>query len=84
MMENRSFETEEDQEEKEQRTCPVCNKIGDWSHVLKCEGTKISRNQILNKRFRNMHTEITIRIVGLKNEDQLQKIGKCVIKYKYK
>lgn len=52
----------------------MCNKVGDWSHVLKCEGTKISRNQILNKRFRNMDTEITIRIVRLKNEDQLQKI----------
>jgi hypothetical protein len=34
----------------EQRICPVCSKGGGvWSHILRCEGTKISRNQILNK-----------------------------------
>jgi hypothetical protein len=54
---------------------------GDWSHILRCEGTKISGKQLSNKRFRSMDTEITIRIASRKNKDQLQKVGMCMIKY---
>jgi hypothetical protein len=41
----------------------MCSKE-DWSHTLRCEGTKIWRDQALDKRFRNI-VEIGIRrIIG--------------------
>jgi hypothetical protein len=43
----------------------------DWTYMQGCEGTKIWRDQILDKRFRNIDAET--RIVGCKNEEQWQK-----------
>jgi hypothetical protein len=36
------------------------SKEEDWSHILRCEGTKIWRDQSLDKRFRNIDAEIGI------------------------
>jgi hypothetical protein len=55
----------------EQRICPICGKEEDWSHIQVCERTKISRDDIYNKRFRCIDTEIIIRrIFGFKNIEQ--------------
>jgi hypothetical protein len=45
----------------EQRVCSMCSKEEDWGHVLRCEGTNIWRDEILDKKFRNVDTEIGIR-----------------------
>jgi hypothetical protein len=48
----------------------------DVSHTLKCDGTKIWRYSILDKRFKNIGTEIDIRRrVGFENKEQWNKIG---------
>jgi hypothetical protein len=49
----------------------------DWSYTQRSEGTKVWRNQIFDKTFRN--TDVETRIVGCKNEEQWQKtdIGIC-------
>jgi hypothetical protein len=47
------------------------SKEEDWSHILRCEETKIWRDDILGKRFKNVNEEICIRrIVGCKNKEQ--------------
>jgi hypothetical protein len=43
----------------------------DWSYTQRSEGTKIWRDQNLDKRFRN--SDAGTRIAGWKNEEQLQK-----------
>jgi hypothetical protein len=61
--------------------CPIRSKAEDWSHILRCEGAKIWRRQILDKRCRNIDPEIGIRrTVGCKNKEQWEKIGVCMIK----
>jgi hypothetical protein len=40
--------------------CPTCSKQEDWSHILRCEETKIWRDEILDKRFGNFDAEIII------------------------
>jgi hypothetical protein len=43
----------------------------DWSHILRCERIKIWRGQNLEKRFRNIDAEISIRrieSIGRKQE----------------
>jgi hypothetical protein len=47
--------------DNEHRVCPICSKAEVWGHMLRCEGTKIWRNQILGKRFKNIDPEIEIR-----------------------
>jgi hypothetical protein len=43
---------------------------------LRCEGTKIWRDQILDKRFRNIGARIGIRrILGCNKKEQCQNIG---------
>jgi hypothetical protein len=39
----------------------IHSKQEDWSHMLKCLGTKICRDQILDGRCRNTGAEISIR-----------------------
>jgi hypothetical protein len=63
----------------------VCRKGGESSHKLRCEETKIWRDQILEKELRNVYAEIGMRrIVGCKKKEQWQKIGVCMNKYKEK
>jgi hypothetical protein len=53
----------------------VCKKE-DWSHILRCEGTKNWKGTILDQRFRGINAEICItRITGCKNKQQWQKTG---------
>jgi hypothetical protein len=35
----------------EQGICPICIK-GDWNNIFSCAGTKICRDEIVDKRFR--------------------------------
>jgi hypothetical protein len=43
--------------------CPCLPKV--CSHILKCGGTKIWRDLILDSRFKNINSEISIqRMVG--------------------
>jgi hypothetical protein len=50
--------------------CPMCSKEETWSHILRCAGTKISRDEVADRRCRNMNAEIGVRrITGHKNEE---------------
>jgi hypothetical protein len=52
---------------------------------LRCGGERVWRNENLNKRYRNIDTEISIRIiVGCNNKDQWQETGIHIIKCKEK
>jgi hypothetical protein len=54
----------------------MCSNEEDWIHVLRCEGTKIWRSRIVDKKFRNINAEMDIRrIVGCKKEEHWQKVG---------
>jgi hypothetical protein len=47
---------------------PICRKEEESSHILRCDGTKMWREEILDKRFWNIDPEIGIRkIAGCKN-----------------
>jgi hypothetical protein len=51
--------------------------------TLRCEGTKIWRREISNKRFQNIDAEIDIRrIKGCQNKEEWQKIGIYIINSK--
>jgi hypothetical protein len=39
---------------------PICRKEQDLNHVLRSEGIKMWRNEILDKWFRNIKVEISI------------------------
>jgi hypothetical protein len=55
---------------------PICRKEEELSHILRCDGTKMWREEILDKRFWNIDPEIGIRkIVGSKNKEMWQKLG---------
>jgi hypothetical protein len=55
--------------------CPICRKE-ELSHILRCDGTKMWREEILDKRFWNIDPEIGIRkIAGSKNKVIWQKLG---------
>jgi hypothetical protein len=48
-----------------------CSKEVDWSYILRCEGTKVWKVEILDKKYRNIDIEMGIRrAVGCKNKDQ--------------
>jgi hypothetical protein len=71
----------------EQEICPRCSKEDDWSHILRCEGTEIWRDQILGERFRKIRAEIGTcmrMIIGCMNKRQCQKINIYIIKHKDK
>jgi hypothetical protein len=45
--------------------CPICIVEEDWTHILKCEGTNVWRDDVSKKRFSNICVEIGTRgIVG--------------------
>jgi hypothetical protein len=49
----------------EKRIFSVYSKEEDWKHTLKCEGTEGWRDEVLDKRVRNINSEISImRILG--------------------
>jgi hypothetical protein len=43
------------------RNTGIHSKEEDWSHILRCEGGEIWRDQIVNKRFGNVDAEIGTR-----------------------
>jgi hypothetical protein len=47
---------------------PTHSKQEDWSHILKCEGTQICGEQILDSRFRNTDADQDQKRVGCKNK----------------
>jgi hypothetical protein len=47
--------------------CLVCRKEGGGNHILQCEGTRVSRDRWLERKFTSIHPEIGI------NERQLDK-----------
>jgi hypothetical protein len=56
--------------------CPICRKEKELSHILRCDGTKTWREEILDERFWNVDPEIGIRkIAGCKNKEIWQKLG---------
>jgi hypothetical protein len=68
----------------EQGLCPMCNKEG-WSHILRCEETRSWREELVDKRFINIETEIGMRwIATINDNDKLQKVGLYLSKYKDK
>jgi hypothetical protein len=61
---------------------PIYSKGKDWCHMRRCGGTKVCRDEILIKMFRNIFAEICIKcIAGFKNKRNWKKIG---IKYMIK
>jgi hypothetical protein len=69
----------------EQGLCPVCNKEEGWSHTLRSEETRSWREELVDKRFTNIESEIGMRrIATIKDNDKLQKVGLYLSKYKEK
>jgi hypothetical protein len=65
----------------EQGICPICNKEEGWSHILRCEETRSWREELVDKRFTSIESEIGIRgIATIKDNDKLQKVGLCLSK----
>jgi hypothetical protein len=65
--------------------CPICRKEEELSHILRCDGTKMWKEEILDKRFWNIDPEIGIRkIAGSKNKDIWQKLGLYLSRYRGK
>jgi hypothetical protein len=66
----------------EEEYCLIRSKEEFWGHILICGGTRFTRDEILDKRIRNISAEIGVmRIIGCKNEEQWQKIGLYIIEY---
>jgi hypothetical protein len=64
---------------------PICRKEEELSHILRCDGTKMCRKEILDKRFWNIDPEIGIRkIAGCKNKEMWQKLGLYLSRYREK
>jgi hypothetical protein len=62
--------------------CLICRKKEELSHILRCEGKKMWREKILDKRFWNIDPEIGIRkIAGCKNKELWQKLGLHLSRY---
>jgi hypothetical protein len=41
--------------------CPICRKEEELSHILRCDRTKMRREEILYKRFWNIDPEIGLQ-----------------------
>jgi hypothetical protein len=54
---------------------PICRKEEELNHILRCDGMKTWREEILDKRFWNINPEIGIRkIAECKNKELWQKL----------
>jgi hypothetical protein len=51
----------------EQGMCPVCNKEGGWSHILRCEEARSWREELVDKRFTSTEPEIGMRGIATKS-----------------
>jgi hypothetical protein len=69
----------------EQGICPLCNKEGGRSHILRCDETKSWREDLVDRRFTSVDPEIGIRRVATnKDKNKLQKFGLYLNMYKEK
>jgi hypothetical protein len=61
----------------DQEMRPVCSNEEGWCHILRGEGTRIWRDELVDKRFTSVDPETGIRrIVTNKNKDRLhRKLG---------
>jgi hypothetical protein len=60
---------------------PICRKE-ELSYILRCDGMKMWREEILDKRFWNIDPEIGIRKTeGCKNKEMWQKLGLYLSRY---
>jgi hypothetical protein len=65
--------------------CPICKKEEELSHVLRCDGTKMWREEILDNRFWDIDPEIGIRMIAeCKNKEVWQKLGIYLSRYREK
>jgi hypothetical protein len=71
-------------ENTEQGMCPMCNKEGGWSHILRCAETRSWREKLVDKRFTSIEPETGMRIATIKDNDKLQKFGLYLSMYKEK
>jgi hypothetical protein len=63
--------------------CPICREEEELSHILRCDGTKMWREEILDKRFWNIDPEIGIgKIAGCKNKEMWQELGLYLSRYR--
>jgi hypothetical protein len=63
----------------------MCNKEEGWSHILRCDKTKSWREDLADKRFTSVDTEIGIsRVATSKDKDKLQKFALYLNIYKDK
>jgi hypothetical protein len=51
----------------EQGMCPICNKEGGWSHILRCAETRSWREELVDKRFTSIEPETRMRRITTKN-----------------
>jgi hypothetical protein len=67
MVENWSLDTEEVKRNNEHGMWPMHSKEEEMYHILRCEGTKIWRDIVLDKKFRKIDAMRDIRrLVGCK------------------
>jgi hypothetical protein len=72
-----------DRRNTNQRMCPMCSKEEGWSHILKCEGTRSWREELVEERFTSIALETGVgKIVASKKE--LAEIGLYLSKRKEK
>jgi hypothetical protein len=65
--------------------CTICRKEEELSHVLRCDGAKMWREEILDKNFWIIDPEIGIRkIAGCKSKAMWQKLGLYLSMYREK
>jgi hypothetical protein len=65
--------------------CPICRTKEELSHILRCDGMKTWREEILNKRFWNIDPETEIRMIaGCKSKEMWQKLGLYLSRYREK
>jgi hypothetical protein len=54
---------------------PVCRKVEGWSHIMRCEGTKNWRDELLDKKFTSVGLEIRIREFLIRPKTCCKKTG---------
>jgi hypothetical protein len=66
----------------EQGICPTCNRVRTSPHI-EVQGTKIWRDEVSDKRFRNVGAGMSVRMrSGCSNKVQRQKLGIYATEYK--
>jgi hypothetical protein len=65
--------------------CRICRKEEELGHILRCDGTEMWREEILDKIFWNIDPGKGIRkIAGCKNKKIWQKLGMYLSRYRRK